>query len=132
MFQVDISNYFKNRYKEIKNIDEKNKIFNWIAKVEQYGLFKYPKLAIPGKIAPSWSNAKEPHYSYAQQYNLWHYHIGHENYEQGEGDYLKSNWMVHFIWDKRNRNSCFTIKLVDYTPHKVLDKFPIPQDFKFK
>ncbi len=134
MFLIEYSQHFSQRTKIIKDTTEQNKILTWLDNVKQYGLFKYPKLAIPGKLVPSWAglNPTDSNFTYAQQNNLWHYHVGHEAYQQGLGDYLTSNWVVHFIWDKRNPNSCFKIKLVDYTPHKVLNKFPIPQDFKFK
>lgn len=131
MFLIDSSQHFKHRFKLIKDNKEQDKILTWMDNVKKYGLFNYPQLAMPGKLAPSWSNLDptDPHYAYAQKNNLWHYHIGHETYVKGLGDYLTSNWIVHFIWDKRNPNLSYKIKLVDYTPHKVLDNFPMPKPF---
>ncbi len=128
MFDVQYSEYFTNRTSLITDVAEQNKILFWIQNVREYGLSNPPKGVFVGKISPSWKNLdpKSPNYIFAQKHNLWHYHIGHEIYIDSPGGYKTSDWLVHFIWDKRNPKMRSVIKLVHYSSHKTLTTFPLP------
>lgn len=128
MFAVLYSTYFKQKYKDINDPQQQQLIRNFATDVGNYGLFPNPLFQFPGKLGPSWSNldSDDSKAIYAKKYKLWHYHIGHTQYTQGNGPYLVSDWIVHFIWDKYSPANCNNIKLVDYTPHKILGSFPQP------
>lgn len=51
---------------------------------------------------------------YAQNYDLWHYHIGIPNYSDGKRGYLTSEYVLHYI-----KGDGF-IKIVDMTAHPPL------------
>ena len=134
MFNVNISSNFEKLYDSLSgNKSEQQLILNFMFKVNKKGLFNYNNDDFPGKLAKSWSGVKPDNLNhiYAKENNLWHYHIGHTQYVKGDKDFMTSEWIVHFIWNRFDHLKNHEIKLVDYTPHKINGAFPHPQPHKF-
>jgi hypothetical protein len=69
---------------------------DFVSLVKQYGL---DPTKLPGKFSPSWLNAGGQNFQYAQQHNLWHYHVGYPAWRvNAPGQPLTSEWVVHFQW----------------------------------
>ena len=59
----------------------------------------------------------DPNYAYTYANSLWHYHVGLPEYKQGVGQYLVSDWVLHFQWYGRGPH----IDLIDLYQHSRAD-----------
>lgn len=126
MPQVQYSFHFENYTAGITETEQRQ-IVKFIMTFQKYGLGNFDNYE--GKVGPSWKVDDEEVHEYAKQNNLWHAHVGYPEFSQVHNKYKTSDYVVHFIWDKYNTYN--TIKLIDYTPHKIDGKFPIPEEYKF-
>ncbi len=110
-----IVEFAKQIKKEFLNypLSDRIKIMEFSTHVEQYGL---EGLAGRNKFSddvptddPNWKDKV----AYAQEHNLWHYHIGIPNYEQSSKGDLVSEYILHYI---RNDEENW-IKIVDMSAH---------------
>ena len=133
MFNVIFSKNFEKLFESLATDNEKQLILNFLFKVRKKGLFNITTDDFPGKLAKSWSGTKpdNPKHQYAKDNNLWHYHIGFQEYIKNSRGESTSEWMVHFIWKRYDKTNCKEIKLVDYTPHTINGGFPHPTTDKF-
>lgn len=96
-------------------------VAQFAALVKQHGL---DQTKLPGKLSPSWMNAGAQNFAYAQQHNLWHYHVGFPAWRSnGPGVPSTSDWVVHFQWV----NGSTHIDIVDlYTHYNAQGNFFLP------
>ncbi|MBV7388307.1 hypothetical protein KRX11_06580 [Pasteurellaceae bacterium TAE3-ERU1] len=109
--QVLLGEKFKLEFKHYPT-EDKNKIIDFIYHVQKFGM-----IGLPGKNKSSDDvSTNDPQWLskvlYAQEHNLWHYHIGIPNYDKsnGIGKYT-SEYILHYILGHN------FIKIVDMTPH---------------
>jgi hypothetical protein len=75
---------------------QKKLLGDFVSLVKQYGL---DQTQLPGKLSPSWMNASQANFQYAQKYHLSHYHYGYPQWRvSGPGKPLTSDEVVHFQW----------------------------------
>ena len=121
---VDLSINFAQIYSTIAANDSKF-VDDFIDHVEQYGLN-----GLPGRLKPSWDiPTNDPFWlkkvQFAQQWHLWHYHLGMPSFDQskGHGDYT-SEWVLHL-----RRPPCGTRTIiVDWDKHPP---FELPKEKYF-
>ena len=110
---VILGEVFKERFVNFPRQD-RIKIFEFIAHVEQYGFdgLKGRNKAshhVP-KDHPNWSERVQ----HALDHNLWHYHIGIPNYELSNQGDCTSEYVLHYILGDD------FIKIVEMSPHPPL------------
>ncbi|WP_071058475.1 hypothetical protein [Pelistega sp. MC2] len=111
---MSISVFFGTLFlKEMKNFPQEDiiKIGDFARHVASSGF-----LGLPGKNKMSDNVPKnDPNWlykvKYAQDYNLWHYHIGIPKYNNGNSGHLTSEYVLHYI------KGDGYIKIVDMTAH---------------
>lgn len=113
---VEFSVHFDRLYRGLPAFDQ-DRVDDFTEHFESYGL-----TGLPGKIAPSWKvPGEDPQYyekvAFAQEHNLWHYHIGVPEYQLSvSGKYSTSDWVVHF----QRGFGDISIRLVDYDFHSPM------------
>lgn len=111
--RVDYGKVFSERLPHFPK-EDKIKIAQFIAHIKQFG---FDGLQGRNKSSdnvpfnhPNWAERVK----YAQEHNLWHYHIGIPKYELSEkGDYT-SEYVLHYILGDD------FIKIVEMSPHPPL------------
>lgn len=115
--------YLGERFKsELKNYpkEDQNKIVDFLLHVKEKGFSELVGRNKPSDDVPTDDPQWLKKVSYAQKYNLWHYHIGIPEYDTsgGIGNYT-SKYILHYI-----KGDGF-IKIVDMTEHPP---FNLPSD----
>lgn len=104
--------YYDTRYSKttISRIDdfiehvEANGVHNWVGKVSR------------SDNVPEQAEDRDKIISYAQQYNLWHAHIGDPDFDETEhGRYKVSDWVIHFQYFNN-----YHIKLLELDSHNPM------------
>lgn len=114
---MSIAVYFGEIFlKEMQNFPEKDiqKIGDFARHVANYGFSGLPGRNKMPDAVPKDDPNRSCKVQYAQNYNLWHYHIGIPEYKSGKHGYLTSEYVLHYI-----KGDGF-IKIVDMTAHTPL------------
>jgi hypothetical protein len=109
-FTVAFGPQFVREWTQYKQ-DQKAPVGDFLALVKVHGL---DQTKLPGKLSPSWIGASQADFAFAQQYSLWHYHLGYPAFRQnGPGTPMTSEWVLHFQWAAGTRH----IDVVDMYVH---------------
>ena len=112
MATVQISNYFRELFKTLPE-EQRLKINSFIIHVQKYGLNDLEGRNKSSDQVPKGTPNKLNKIKYAQEHNLWHYHIGIPEYiDDGKqkGD-KTSQYLIHYI-----KGDGF-IKIIDFSSH---------------
>lgn len=100
--------------------DQQEAVVDFMNIVQTHGLDNFDAFKGKGKIKPSWAPPAYLHsdnYEYAKTHNLWHYHLGIPYYQEGRGEFLTSDWLLHFQWNQHHPTDKYNIYLADCSSH---------------
>lgn len=116
-YTFEFGKLFLEEYKNYPK-DQQNAVALFIKTFLTYGLNDFSKFE--GKVACSWKGLSDnhPHFTFAKDNSLWHYHIGIPDYQQSPYfEYKTSDYVLHFML-LCNRTK---IVLIDTTCHYRVD-----------
>jgi len=109
--EVLLSKQFKTELKNFPKADQE-KIASFILHVQRQGMKNLPGKNKPSHDVPHDDPQWLDKVSYAQQHNLWHYHIGIPQYDTScQHGEQTSEYILHYI-----KGDGF-IKIVDFSAH---------------
>ncbi len=121
--QVEFSQKFKTQLKNFPKADQL-KIYAFYEHVKSKGFEGLLGKNVVSDNVPTDDPSWHEKVTYAQRHNLWHYHIGIPEYQPSEvGDYLTSEYVLHYIKSTKQGEDCITI--VDMSSHPP---FELPKE----